>query len=716
MKRTHSSDSQLSQSGDDTHDSDSNTNNQGNHPPYKRQRLNNHSNTNNSVNSNGNNSNKCNDNDKIKGRWVWGVDEREHKKRTRAPDAIRSSQLIVNKPILYKRKSEYIVSQIKEYSKQYAFVKASDHSDGVLRINWKNIYLIKHHKMEYKSLLSDPLMDPVYTRLVHDPDSKGDVYVVPFEADVIDDGHIKVVYAYDDKETEAVTLFDRFRSTEANQSLPSMIPALCIIHCTIYQQAILNNKSLLSSRHFDIFPDSSDVEEDDDVMVLNSAQREKKIESTPSKKKKRKQLDLKSYGFETPQKKTQKKTTQTTRSRNRKQVTPNGNKATPSSSSKKELSQEAIAALENGFEVRGFKIKILNANKKWIWIPDNGKSGTWCSMRRNHYLFTQTAINKFYENYHYYKQLSDGKFCCEACNGWHSIKLKEGVDITIGAYARDKSITLGFELTDPVFASDRMKAHESNKYHKLNKDNLTANVSKQLDQCWNKIKAAGDISPKLMDYIPVFYTVYFGVRHHYSLNSMISLKSDLLQLVVNYFVDKIKTKVSKQADKAFKRIQKVISDENGSKAVRECVDRQAKRLNEYIGSLEAHKISTKYKNTRDVKAMIAALADIIRGDTWQQMVESPINSLLCDESTSLGQTQRMIIYYIYLKNADKTPEAVASFIDIIECAGGANETELFLLIKQVMVKINNFIKKFKAEECEEKRGSAEEKAVDIING
>eukprot|EP01083_Nonionella_stella_P024777 68307_1 len=102
---------------------------------------------------------------KIKDRWVWGVDQPKDKNKTRAPEALRSSHWIVNKPILYKRKSEYIVSQIKEYSKQYAFVKASD---GMLRIEWKNIYLIRHHKMEYKSLLSDPLMDPVYTRLVHD--------------------------------------------------------------------------------------------------------------------------------------------------------------------------------------------------------------------------------------------------------------------------------------------------------------------------------------------------------------------------------------------------------------------------------------------------------------------------------------------------------------------------------------------------------------------
>eukprot|EP01083_Nonionella_stella_P220466 788731_1 len=205
--------------------------------------------------------------------------------------------------------------------------------------------------------------------------------------------------------------------------------------------------------------------------------------------------------------------------------------------------------------------------------------------------------------------------CCESCNTVYlkQMEQKQKIDITQGICDRDVILTKGFIATDSVFASDKLKAHENSKYHLKNKQKLEGLMASRLKECWDTVSARDDLPDALKDYIPAFYVVYFGVKHHYSLRSMIGLKSDLLQMVLDYFTDKLKQRVNEHAKRVFARIQKVMADEKVSKPVLDCVARQADRFKRCVNDLNVHQVPTKYKNTRDVKGMIAAIASIVRG-------------------------------------------------------------------------------------------------------
>ncbi len=88
--------------------------------------------------------------------------------------------------------------------------------------------------------------------------------------------------------------------------------------------------------------------------------------------------------------------------------------------------------------------------------------------------------------------------------------------------------------------------------------------------------------------------------------------------------------------------------------------------------------------------MIKCIADEIRVDVWGDLAKSPIVALLTDESTSLSQVKRLIVYFICILNAETAPEACIKFIDICN-VNGADAEGMLGVIETLLIRINRFL-------------------------
>eukprot|EP01083_Nonionella_stella_P076059 207056_1 len=221
------------------------------------------------------------------------------------------------------------------------------------------------------------------------------------------------------------------------------------------------------------------------------------------------------------------------------------------------------------------KIEILSVNDlRFMKLPNNNDTDTECTdievakhtvieLNRNCYLFTQTRIDTLPSQF---KLSGSGMECsvhCESCNEWMYICKENGKELTYSSN-KERMIINGFKIIQNIasFRSDTFNNHLGGKNHKRYAIDLQNFAKKPLETAFNNgNKPLGAIPDSLIRYLPVFYAVYFGVIHHFSIQSIIDIKSSdgLLQAVIDFFIEKFRSKITAKSTALHDGILKVIN-------------------------------------------------------------------------------------------------------------------------------------------------------------